>query len=426
MNDLRYLTRNFPEASAQLARRGFTLSPEVCELDAQRRQIATAISEMRASAKKDSNAIGQLRSGGAPEAVIAAHQEAARQQREAIAQREEQQRAVGEALNSLLLGIPNIPAARVPAGASDKDNVELRRWEPSRTHGSGTRDHLEIGRHLGIIDTETASKIAGPRFAILRGKGPVLQRAIGTYMLDRHTANGYQEVTVPYMVNSASMQGTGQLPKFENDLFKTGVGGKPLYLSPTAEVQMTNMHADTVVPENTLTTKYTTLSENFRSEAGSGGRDVRGIFRQHQFPKVELVQITKPEDSDQEWNGLVSDAEGVLQGLDLSYRVMDICTGDLSFGASYSNDLEVWLPGQNQYREISSCSNFTDFQARRMNAKFRREETAQTEFVHTLNGSGLAVGRTIVAILEQYQQPDGSVVIPEPLQDYTKFSAITP
>lgn len=426
MHDIRYLAKNFSEASERLARRGFELPPDVQILDHQRRTLAQHISQQRAAAKQEAALIGRLRSAGELGGIaLQERTDTARAQREAIQIAECQQREVSATLQQLLLSIPNFPADRVPAGLSDHDNVELRSWRPRKSHGAGTKDHLELGKALGIIDIETAAKIAGSRFSILRGKGAVLQRALGTFMLDRHTSAGYEEVIVPLMTNADSMTGTGQLPKFEEDMFKTSVGNKTFYLSPTSEVQMTNMHADTIVPESSLTAKYTTLTDNFRSEAGSAGRDVRGIFRQHQFPKVELVKIAKPSESDAEWSSLVGDAEGVLQDLGLQYRAMDICTGDLSFGASYSNDLEVWLPGQNQYREISSCSNFTDFQARRMNARYRTE-TGDIDYVHTMNGSGLAVGRTIIAVMEQYQQADGSVRIPEILHPYTGFTEIKP
>ena len=279
---------------------------------------------------------------------------------------------------------------------------------------------------MDIFDFDRASKLSGGRFVVLKGAGSVLQRSLVSFMLDLHNQQGYREVSVPYLVSRKTMTGTGQLPKFEFDLFKTEVEGKELFLIPTAEVPVTNLHSNETLLEEQLPTKYTCYSENFRAEAGSAGRDTRGILRQHQFPKVELVQLIKPENSWSELEKLRIDAEEVLKRLGLHYQVVSLCTGDLGFSTSYTYDLEVWIPGQNKYREISSCSNYEDFQARRMNTKFIRNETGKKEFVHTINGSGLAVGRSIIAILEQCQRKDGSVVIPEALHPYTKFKIIQP
>ena len=321
----------------------------------------------------------------------------------------------------MLLSTPNIPQDDVPVGASDEDNVELRKWgEPTRFDFE-PKAHWDIGTNLGVLDFETAAKVTGARFTFYKGLGSRLERSLISFMIDTHTLeSGYEEVFPPFIVNRNSMQGTGQLPKFEEDAFS--LKGSDYFLVPTAEVPVTNMYKDTIMDE--LPKHYTAYSACFRSEAGSAGRDTRGLIRQHQFNKVELVKFTRPEDSAAEHEALTADAEKILQKLQLPYRVVNLCTGDLGFTSTKTYDLEVWMPSYERYVEISSCSNFRDFQARRAGIKFRSEKGAKPEFVHTLNGSGLAVGRTTAAILENYQNADGSVTIPEALREYMKVDKI--
>ncbi len=321
-----------------------------------------------------------------------------------------------ENINNFLLNIPNIPDESVPIGKDETENLEIRRWGEPRHFDFEPLNHWDIGEILDIIDFERASKIAASRFSIMKGLGARLERALINFMLDLNTSKGYKEIFPPIIVNRESMQGTGQLPKFANELFI--ISDPEFYLIPTAEVPVTNIHRNEILKEHELPIYYTAYTPCFRREAGSYGKDVRGLIRQHQFNKVELVKFVKPETSDDELESLTRDAEDILQKLELPYRVVSLCTGDLGFAASKTYDLEVWLPAQRKYREISSCSNFTDFQARRANIRFKREGKKGTEFVHTLNGSGLAIGRTVVAILENYQQKDGSVVVPEVLIPY--------
>jgi seryl-tRNA synthetase len=329
-------------------------------------------------------------------------------------------RAVEERLSDLALRIPNVPHESVPAGTDSTGNVEVRRWGSPPAIAGTPKAHWEIGEALGILDFDRAAKIAGARFAVLTGLGAKLERALITYMLDVHTiTHGYREVLPPVLVNRATMTGTGQLPKFEEDLFR--LRDDDLFLIPTAEVPVTNLHREEILDEDALPLRYAAVTPCFRREAGSYGKDTRGLIRQHQFNKVELVTFTKPDASYEELERLTRHAEAVLQGLGLHYRVMNLCTGDLGFAAAKTYDLEVWLPSQGVFREISSCSNFEAFQARRANIRFRSQKAkkdTKTDFVHTLNGSGLAVGRTLVAILENYQQPDGSVLIPDALRPY--------
>jgi seryl-tRNA synthetase len=330
-------------------------------------------------------------------------------------------------LNQVLVGIPNIPHASVPVGKSPEDNVEVRRWGSPPKFDFVPKPHWEIGEQLGILDLERAAKISGARFAVYWEAGARLERALANFMLDVHTReHGYTEVLPPYLVNSESMYGTGQLPKFASDSFRVPHGEKDLWLVPTAEVPVTNLYRDEVLDGVKLPVSLTAYTSCFRSEAGSYGKDVRGIIRQHQFQKVELVKFSRPEDSYNELEKLTGDAETILQKLGLHYRVMALSTGDIGFSSAKTYDLEVWLPGQQLFREISSCSNFEAFQARRANIRFRREGKGKSEFVHTLNGSGLAVGRTWLAILENYQQADGSVLIPEVLRSYMGTERITP
>ncbi|OGW37646.1 MAG: serine--tRNA ligase [Nitrospirae bacterium RBG_13_39_12] len=327
-----------------------------------------------------------------------------------------------ESTDNFLLNIPNIPHETVPVGKDETENVEIRKWGEPKQFDFEPLNHWDIGEMLEIIDFERASKIAGARFSLTKGLGAKLERSLMNFMLDLNTSKGYKEVFPPIIVNRESMTGTGQLPKFGMELFR--IADPELYLIPTAEVPVTNIHRDEILIEKTLPIYYTAYTPCFRREAGSYGKDVRGLIRQHQFNKVELVKFVKPEDSYNELESLTKDAEDILQKLELPYRVVALCTGDLGFAASKTYDIEVWLPGQQRYREISSCSNFTDFQARRAKIRFKREGKKGTEFVHTLNGSGLAIGRALVAILENYQQKDVSVVVPEVLRPYMGVDAI--
>lgn len=330
---------------------------------------------------------------------------------------DEQIRQVEEELDQILLTIPNIPHESVPVGASEEDNVPVRHWGEPKSYAFEPKAHWEIAGNLGILDFEAAAKVTGSRFVFYKGLGARLERALIQFMLDLHVdQHGYVEVMPPQMVNRASMFGTGQLPKFEEDAFK--VEGTEYFLIPTAEVPVTNYHRDEILGNDQLPVHYTAYSACFRSEAGSAGRDTRGLIRQHQFNKVELIKFARPEESYEELEKMTANAEKVLQLLGLPYRVLSLCTGDMGFSSAKTYDIEVWLPSYNTYREISSCSNCEDFQARRANIRFRREAKGKPEFVHTLNGSGLAVGRTVAALLENYQQEDGSVVIPEVLRPY--------
>ena len=331
------------------------------------------------------------------------------------------------ALHQMLAGIPNVPHDSVPVGKTPEDNVEVRRWGAPPNFDFTPKPHWEIGEQLGILDFERAAKLSGARFAVYWEMGAKLERALANFMLDLHTReHGYTEVLPPYLVNSEAMYATGQLPKFASDLFRVPHGEKELWLIPTAEVPLTNLYRDEILDGSRLPVCLTAYTPCFRSEAGSYGKDVRGIIRQHQFQKVELVKFSRPEDSYDELEKLTHDAERVLQKLGLHYRVVTLCTGDMGFASAKTYDLEVWLPGQQLFREISSCSNFESFQARRANIRYRPEGRSKTDFVHTLNGSGLAIGRTWVALVENYQNPDGSVVIPEILQPYLGSNRITP
>lgn len=329
---------------------------------------------------------------------------------------------IEEATTLFLLNVPNIPSDTAPLGKDETENVEVRKWGEPRTFDFEPLNHWDIAEVLGIIDFETGAKIAGARFSLMKGAGARLERALMNFMLDLHTSKGYTEVFPPLLVNRESMTGTGQLPKFEMELFR--VADPEFYLIPTAEVPVTNIHRGEILREEQLPIYYTAYTPCFRREAGSYGKDVRGLIRQHQFNKVELVKFAKPEDSYAELEKLTADAEAILQKLGLPYRVIVLCTGDMGFSSAKTYDIEVWLPGQSRYREISSCSNFEDFQARRANIRFKREGKKGTEYVHTLNGSGLAIGRTLVAILENYQQKDGSVIVPEALRHYMGMEVI--
>jgi len=419
MLDLRFVRENADAVRTGLARRGMNFDLlEFLALDAKRRANQQEIEVLRRRRNEVSEEIGRLKKEGRPAEDKVAEMRAVG---DTIAALEGGAREVEEAQQGLLLTIPNLPHASVPDGKDENDNVELRRWSPSGTEPPAfsfePKPHWDLAEYLDIIDFDRAAKITGARFALYKGMGARLERALISFMLDLHTTeHGYLEVLPPFMVNKASMTATGQLPKFEEELFKVENG--TYYLIPTAEVPVTNIHRDEVLPEEDLPVLYTAYTPCFRREAGSYGKDTRGLIRQHQFNKVELVKFSRPDDSYDELEKLTRNAEEVLRRLGLAYRVIVLCTADLGFSAAKTYDIEVWLPAQNKYREISSCSNFEDFQARRGNIRFKSKGGKKTGLVHTLNGSGLAVGRTVVAILENYQQPDGSVIIPEALRPY--------
>ncbi len=416
MLDPRLIRNELETVAAQLARRGFELdTARITELEAKRKAIQTRTQELQAERNSRSKAIGQAKAKGEDVAPLLA---AVGKMGEQLKAAEQELGQIQDALATILLGVPNIPHETTPDGKSEEDNVEIRRWGDPPQFDFGVKDHVDVGEGLGQLDFDTAAKITGSRFSVMSAGVARLHRALIQFMLDLHTSeHGYTETYVPYMVNKESLHGTGQLPKFEEDLFKLE-GEYGYYLIPTAEVPVTNIVRDVIIDDDYLPRKYACHTPCFRSEAGSYGRDTRGMIRQHQFEKVELVQVTRPEESYQALEELTAHAETVLQKLGLPYRVMALCSGDIGFASAKTYDLEVWLPAQNTYREISSCSNFEDFQARRLQARWRNPDSGKPELVHTLNGSGLAVGRTLVAILENYQQADGSVVVPEVLQPY--------
>lgn len=415
MLDLKLLRTEPQEVAKGLARRGFQLDVGLLEtLEAERRQAQLDAQTLQTERNARSKMIGKAKASGKDIAPLLAEIDDLGDQHKAA---EARLAKVLEQLNELAMGVPNIPQADVPAGKDENDNVEVSRWGTPRQFDFEPKDHVDLGAGLQQMDFETAAKITGARFVTLTGQLARLQRALIQLMLDTHiTEHDYTETYVPYLVNADSLRGTGQLPKFSEDLFAVDDG--QLYLIPTAEVPVTNIVRDSIVDAAQLPLKFVAHTPCFRSEAGSHGRDVRGLIRQHQFEKVELVQIVAPEASAEAHEQLTGQAEKILQMLDLPYRKMLLCTGDMGFASTKTYDLEVWLPSQNTYREISSCSNFGDFQARRMQARWRNPETGKPELVHTLNGSGLAVGRTLLAILENHQQADGSVIIPEPLRAY--------
>jgi seryl-tRNA synthetase len=415
MLDLKLLRTEPHEVAKGLARRGFQLDVGLLEtLEAERRQAQLDAQTLQTERNARSKMIGKAKASGEDIAPLLAEIDDLGDQHKAA---ETRLAKVLEQLNDLAMGIPNIPQADVPAGKDEADNVEVSRWGTPRQFDFEPKDHVDLGAGLQQMDFETAAKITGARFVTLTGQLARLQRALIQLMLDTHiTEHNYTETYVPYLVNADSLRGTGQLPKFAEDLFAVDDG--QLYLIPTAEVPVTNIVRDSIVDAAQLPLKFVAHTPCFRSEAGSHGRDVRGLIRQHQFEKVELVQIVAPEASAEAHEQLTGQAEKILQMLDLPYRKMLLCTGDMGFASTKTYDLEVWLPSQNTYREISSCSNFGDFQARRMQARWRNPETGKPELVHTLNGSGLAVGRTLLAILENHQQADGSVIIPEALRAY--------
>jgi seryl-tRNA synthetase len=420
MHDLKAI-REDPEAFDRgLRRRG--LPPQAAELlalDEEHRRLQLSLEQMQARRNSPSKEIGRLKGAGQADASARAAGEAARL-KETIPAAEQAAREKGAAIEAVLATLPNLPAADVPDGADEKANLEIRRDGDPRVMPAGRlnapRQHFELGEALGLMDFETASKLAGARFVVLKGALARLERALAAFMLDLHTREfGYTEIVPPYMVRDAAAYGTGQLPKFADDLFR--VSGD-YWLIPTAEVPLTNLVADEILDSDRLPLRFTAYTPCFRSEAGAAGKDTRGMIRQHQFSKVELVSIAHPEASAEEHERMTACAEAVLKRLGLPFRTVVLCTGDMGFSASKTYDIEVWLPGEGRYREISSCSNCRDFQARRMRARFRESGTKGTRFVHTLNGSGLAVGRTLIAVLENYQQPDGSIALPDALKPY--------
>ncbi|MCG6969681.1 MAG: serine--tRNA ligase [Gammaproteobacteria bacterium] len=398
----------------QLARRGFTLDAQRFEaLENERKDIQVQTQDLQNERNTRSKAIGKAKAQGEDIQPLLS---AVANLGDKLKAAEERLATIQDELNDILLGVPNIPHESVPDGQREEDNIEVRKWGEPGDFSFEPKDHVDVGEASGYMSFELAAKISGSRFNVLTGPMARLHRALAQFMLDLHTLeHGYTETYVPYLVNADSLQGTGQLPKFEEDLFKV-ISEPPYYLIPTAEVPVTNIVRDSI--QEALPLKFVCHTPCFRSEAGSYGKDTRGMIRQHQFDKVELVQIVKPEDSYTALEELTSHAEKVLQLLELPYRVMALCAGDMGFSAAKTYDLEVWLPGQQRYREISSCSNFEAFQARRMKARYRDPETGKPQLVNTLNGSGLAIGRTLVAVLENYQQQDGNVRIPEKLQAY--------
>jgi len=415
MLELKFVRSNLGDIKEMIKTRGYDQDISRFEtLDQERRGKLSVLEELRHQRNRVSEDIAAMKKRGEDASNIIAEMKEVSSE---IKGKEKDLPVIVEELNNLLMVIPNIPDESVPVGKDENDNPVIRTWGEIRAVDFAPRPHWEIGEGLGILDFECAAKLAGSRFALYRGAGAKLERALISFMLDIHTKeHRYTEILPPFMVNAASMVGTGQLPKFKEDLFK--VEGWDLYLIPTAEVPVTNIHRDEILAEEDLPVYYVAYTPCFRSEAGSYGKDTRGLIRQHQFNKVEMVKFVRPEESYDELEKLTRNAEEILRRLELPYRVVSLCTGDLGFSAAKTYDLEVWLPGQGLYREISSCSNFTDFQARRAGIRFKKREGSGTELVHTLNGSGLAVGRTLVAILENYLQGDGSVAIPEALKPY--------
>ncbi|KAF1707927.1 serine--tRNA ligase [Pseudoxanthomonas sangjuensis] len=413
------LLRNQPAELAERLRasRGFELDvAALASLESRRKQIQVRTQELQNLRNTKSKAIGQMKARGEDTAAIMA--EVAGFGDELKASEIELEKIRGE-IEAIALGIPNLPHASVPPGGDESANVEQHRWGTPRTFDFEVKDHVDLGARNGWLDGETAAKLSGARFTVLRGQLARLHRALAQFMLDLHTSeHGYEETNVPLLVNADSMQGTGQLPKFEDDLFSLQVGDSKRYLIPTSEVPLTNIVRDAIVDDAVLPKRMTAHSMCFRAEAGSGGRDVRGMIRQHQFEKVELVSIARPAESYDEHERMTRCAEVVLERLGLPYRRMLLCSGDMGFSAAKTYDLEVWLPSQHAYREISSCSNCEDFQARRMQARWRNPATGKPEPVHTLNGSGVAVGRALIAVMENYQNADGSITVPDALRAY--------
>ena len=428
MLDIKLLRAETAEVAAKLLKKGYTLDVTLFQdLDQKRKSVQIAVEGLAADRKKASKQIGVLVGQGVPvdeakKQVAATLEHISEQEAEYAGELS----AVQAQLDDLLFGIPNIPEDDVPEGASEEDNIELLTWGTPGTYDFDVKDHVDLGHDIGELDFETAVKITGSRFAVMTGGIARLHRAIAQFMLDTHIRDhGYTEANVPFMVNADSLFGTGTLPKFEEDLFKLR-GEQEYYLIPTAEVPLTNLVRDTIVPVEQLPLQFVAHTPCFRSEAGSYGRDTRGMIRQHQFEKVEMVHIVHPDQSAEALERMCGHAEKILQLLELPYRKLMLCGGDMTFGSRKTYDLEVWLPAQNTYREISSCSNMGDFQARRMQARFRNPETGKPQLVHTLNGSGLAVGRTLVAVMENYQQADGSILVPEVLKPWMAGISVIP
>ena len=414
MLDIKYIRANPEIVAAALASRGMTAPiTEFLQYDEERRALMGESENLKNQRNSASKAIGNLRQQGID---ASAEMEAVRLLGTSISALDEQVKILEEKQNAMIMGWPNLPHATTPIGTSEADNLEVAKVGKVPEFAFTPKNHWELGESLGLIDVERAGKVSGTRFTFMVGLGARLERTLLNYMLDLHASRGYTEVLPPYLVNSASMLGTGQLPKFADDMFH--IENSDYYLIPTAEVPVTNLYRDEIIPPNTLPISFCAYSACFRAEAGAAGRDNRGLIRQHQFNKVELVKFVKPESSMEELENIVKDAAAVLEGLGLPYRVLSLCTGDIGFSSAKTYDLEVWFPGANCYREISSCSNFLDFQARRANIKYRPAAKGKANYVHTLNGSGLAIGRTVAAILENYQQADGSVNIPAALQPY--------
>jgi seryl-tRNA synthetase len=417
MLDLKFVRENVDRVGQMLRDRQMAMDLKpLLDLDEERRRILGQVEELKHRRNLASDEISRLKK---EKQDASARIEEMREVSQEIKVLDQQLSTIEQQFRDFLLLIPNTPHASVPAGKDEKDNPVVKTWGNPPALNFEPRPHWEIGESLGILDFERAARMTGARFALYWGMGAALERALITFMLDMHTQHhGYTEVLPPFMVNSTSLLGTGQLPKFKEELFK--LEGRDFFLVPTAEVPVTNIHAGEILEEEELPKLYTAFTPCFRSEAGSYGKDTRGLIRQHQFNKVEMVKFVKPEASYDALESLLLNAEAILQALNLHYRVVTLCTGDLGFSASKTYDIEVWLPGQNTYREISSCSNFEDFQSRRANIRFRRKGQSRTELVHTLNGSGLAVGRTLVAVLENYQQEDGSVLVPPALRPYMR------
>jgi seryl-tRNA synthetase len=417
MLDPALLRTHLLDTAARLRTRGFALDATAIEaLETDRKRLATETQELQALRNSRSKAIGQAKAKGEDVAPIMAEVAGIGDKLKA---NEAALAEVQQNLSRLALGIPNLPHPSTPVGKDESENVEVSRWGTPRVFEFTVKDHVELGARHGWLDGDAGAKLSGARFTVLRSKLARLHRALAQFMLDLHTReHGYTECNLPLLVNAETMQGTGQLPKFEEDLFSTVVGDSKRYLIPTAEVPLTNLVRDSIVDADTLPLKLTAHTACFRAEAGSYGKDVKGMIRQHQFEKVELVQIVEPAKSDAALDELTGHAEAVLRELELPYRKMALCTGDMGFSAAKTYDLEVWLPSQNMYREISSCSNDTDFQARRMQARWRNPATGKPELVHTLNGSGLAVGRCLIAVMENFQNADGSIAVPKALQPY--------
>jgi len=415
MLDIKLLRDHLDEVKARMATRGAAIDwDQFQSLDRERRDAVARTERLKEKKNRLSGEIGKQKKSGADATVLMREVE---EVSEAIRSSEGPLAEIETRFEQFMLTLPNLPHPNVHVGTDERDNREVRRWGEPPKFGFAPKNHWDIGEELRILDFARAAKIAGARFAVYRAGGAKLERALINFMLDLHTGqNGYQEILPPALVNRAALVGTGQLPKFEEDLFHVAPGD--YFLIPTAEVPLTNLHREEILEQDELPINYVAYTPCFRSEAGSYGKDVRGLIRQHQFNKVEMVKLTEPEDSYDELEKMVQNAEAVLKKLELPYRVVELCTGDMGFGAAKTYDLEVWLPGQNTYREISSCSNCEEFQARRANIRYRKEKKGRPLFVHTLNGSGLAVGRTLVAVLENYQQEDGSVIIPDSLRGY--------